>query len=101
MSLADPVPFLKKNGTIHWQKCALHYGTSRAATAREWYRCGAPILQPSEMVQWLRDRDDTRLKKIAAAHLQYVDKEGEVVRLYTAERMGLRADWAEEEEATI
>jgi hypothetical protein len=84
-------PFLKKNGTIHWQKCALHYGASRAATAREWYRCGAPILQPSEMVQWLRDRDDARLKKIAAANLRHTDKEQEIVRLYTRERMGLRA----------
>jgi len=85
------LPFLKKNGIIHWQKCALHYGASRAATAREWYRCGAPILQPSEMTQWLRDRDDARLKKIASAHLRHADKEGEIVRLYTTQRMGLRA----------
>ena len=87
----EALPFLKKNGTIHWQKCALHYGASRAATAREWYRCGAPILQPTEMIQWLRDRDDARLKKIASAHLRHADKEKEIVRLYTIERMGLRA----------
>jgi len=43
------------------------------------------------MVQWLRDRDNTRLKKIASAHLRHTDKEGEIVRLYTTERMGLRA----------
>jgi len=84
-------PFLKKNGTIHWQRCALHYGASRAATAREWYRCGAPILYPSKMAQWLQDRDDARLKKIAAANLKHTDKQQEIVRLYTRERMGLRA----------
>lgn len=87
----EQLPFLKKNGTIHWTKCALHYGVSRAATPREWYRCGAPILEPGKMPQWLRDRDDTRLKKISAAHLRYTDKEREIVRLYTTERMGLRA----------
>jgi hypothetical protein len=86
-----PLPFLKKNGTVHWQKCALHYGASRAATAREWYRCGAPILQPSTMAQWLQERDDARLKKIAAANLKHADKQQEIVRLYTRERMGLRA----------
>src|SRR5438445_6001079 len=86
-----PFPFLKKNGTIHWQKCALHYGASRAATAREWYRCGAPILQPSKMTQWLQDRDDARLNKIAVANLRHVDKEQEVIRMYTRDRMGLRA----------
>ena len=43
------------------------------------------------MPQWLRDRDDARLKKIASAHLRHADKEGEIVRLYTIERMGLRA----------
>ncbi len=87
----ERLPFLKKNGTIHWQKCALHYSASRAATAREWYRCGAPILQPSKMSQWLQDRDDARLKKIAAANLRHIDKQQEIVRLYTRERMGLRA----------
>src|SRR5206468_1123217 len=87
----NSLPFLKKNGTIHWQKCALHYGASRAATAREWYRCGAPISQPSKMPQWLQDRDDARLKRIAAANLKHADKEQEIVRLYTRERMGLRA----------
>ena len=87
----EHLPFLKKNGTIHWTKCALHYSVSRAATAREWYRCGAPVLEPGKMPQWLRDRDDTRLKKISAAHFRYVDKEQEIVRLYTGERMGLRA----------
>ena len=43
------------------------------------------------MVQWLRDRDDNRLAKIAAANRRYVDKEKEIVRMYTDERMGLRA----------
>jgi len=86
-----PLPFLKKNGTVHWQKCAIHYGASRAATAREWYRCGAPILQPSRMAEWLQERDDARLKKIGAANLKHADKQAEIVRLYTCERMGLRA----------
>lgn len=35
------------------------------------------------MVQWLRDRDDNRLAKIAAANRGYVDKEKEIVRMYT------------------
>jgi hypothetical protein len=43
------------------------------------------------MVQWLQDRDDARLKKIAAANLRHTDKEQEIVRLYRRERMGLRA----------
>ena len=87
----NSLPFLKKNGTIHWEKCALHYGASRAATAREWYRCGAPILEPGKMPEWLRGRDDARLKKISAANSRYVDKEAEIVRLYKNEHTGLRA----------
>jgi hypothetical protein len=43
------------------------------------------------MVQWLRERDDARLKKIAAAHSRCIDKEPEIIRLYTTQRMGLRA----------
>src|SRR5439155_1157777 len=34
---------------------------------------------------------EARMKKIASAHLRHADKEGEIVRLYTIERMGLRA----------
>src|SRR5437870_10283212 len=84
-------PFLKKNGTVHWQKCALHYGASRSATAREWYRCGAPILQPSKMTQWLQNRDDARLKKIAVANLKHTDKEQEIIQLHTRERLSAGA----------
>jgi hypothetical protein len=87
----EQLPFLKKNGTIHWKKCAFHYGASSAATAREWYRCGAPILSPENMPQWLRTRDDARLKKISVANCRYVDKEEEIVRLYRLEHLGLRA----------
>ena len=87
----ERLPFLKKNGTIHWKKCAFHYGAASAATAREWYRCGAPILSPQKMPQWLRTRDDARLKKISVANFRYVEKEEEIVRLYRLEHMGLRA----------
>jgi hypothetical protein len=87
----EHLPFLKKNGTIHWKKCASHYGASSAATARAWYRCGAPILNPQKMPQWLRTRDDARLKKISAANCRYLDKEERIVHLYRREHMGLRA----------
>ena len=90
-SAAEQSNLLKKNGTIHWVKCARFYGVARAQTAKEWYRLGAPILDEAQMRIWLTNMRAERLRKIADKNRHYPDKEAEMVRLYVEERMGLRA----------
>lgn len=82
---------LKKNGAIHWAKCAKFYGVARAHTAKTWFSLGAPILDPVQMQIWLANMRSERLRKIADKSRHYPDKEDEIVRLYTRERLGLRA----------
>jgi hypothetical protein len=86
-----PPDLLKKNGTIHWAKCAKFYGVSRAHTAKTWFRLGAPILDSEQMKVWLTNMRAERLRKIADKNRHYPDKEQEITRLYVVERMGLRA----------
>ena len=83
--------FHKKNGAIHWQRCAEFYGAKHGVTARAWYKAGAPIENAEQMRAWLQAREDERLKKIADGNIRYQPKEAEIVRLHVEERMGLRA----------
>ena len=83
--------FHKKNGAIHWRKCAEYYGAKTGRTAREWYRCGAPIDDPEKMRTWLQAREDERLKKIAARNRRYLPNEPDIIRLYVEEKLGTRA----------
>ncbi|MBV9128001.1 MAG: hypothetical protein JO117_07950 [Verrucomicrobia bacterium] len=85
------VTFLKKNGAVHWRKCAEFYGVKQGKTAKEWDRCGAPLFDPVEMKLWLENRQREWLRKISDKSGHYADKEDEIVRLYKSERMGLRA----------
>lgn len=85
------LPFYKKNGAIHWQKCAEFYGAKQGATAREWYLSCAPIKNPEKMRDWLQAREDERLKKIAEGNMRYLPQEPEIIRLHVEEKMGTRA----------
>ena len=85
------LPFHKKNGAIHWRKCAEFYGAKQGKTAREWYRSGAPIEEPKKMRDWLQAREDERLRKIAEGNMRYLPKEPEIIRLHVEEKMGTRA----------
>jgi hypothetical protein len=45
------------------------------------------ILDPPSMAQWLQDREDTRLKRIGTANLKHTEKQQEIIRLHTRERL--------------
>lgn len=81
---------LKKNGTLHLRNCAAFYSV-RPHTLRVWQRADAPLLDPDAMVIWKENRNRARLQKIGSKNTRHKDKRVEIVRLYVAERLGLRA----------
>ena len=85
------LPLYKKNGALHWRKCAEFYGAKQGSTAREWYRVGAPVKEPEKMRIWLQAREDERLRKIAEGNMLYLPKEPEIIRLHVEEKLGTRA----------
>jgi hypothetical protein len=90
VSAALPIEAFKKNGTLHLRNCATFYGV-RPHTLRVWYRSGAPVLKPDDMVAWKAERNRARLKKIGEKNNRYGSKQAEIIRLYVQERLGLRA----------
>ncbi len=90
-SLEESLPFHKKNGVIHWKKCAEFYGAKSGVVSRRWYKAMAPILDPPKMRKWLQDAENERLRKIAEGNTRYRSKEPEIIRLYSEEKLGAKA----------
>jgi len=85
-----PSSNFKKNGSLHFRKCAQFYGV-QPGTIRVWSRCGAPLLHPERMTVWRNERDRGRWAKIGRKNNHYADKTPEILRLYVSEKLGLRA----------
>jgi hypothetical protein len=85
-----PPSNFKKNGTLHFRKCAQFYGV-QPGTIRVWSRCGAPLLHPERMTAWRNERDRGRWEKIGRKNNHYADKTPQILRLYVSEKLGLRA----------